>query len=110
MTQEIAQWNGQSGRVYQYEVLHLHGTPWNDAPGNYIFCKVEQGRWVAVYVGQTDSFSQRLPNHEVRYCASIHGATHIHAHVHVNAGARINEEKDLIILHQPACNKQYKVA
>jgi hypothetical protein len=103
-TQEIF-WKGLSGRTYRYSVFGLD-TRWNDVPGNYIFARWSGGRWEAVYIGETESFLQRLPNHEKWPCARRNGVTHVHAHVS-NEGlvSRRAEEADLIASDNPPCNR-----
>ena len=105
MSGKTVKWKGQSGRAYGYTVHEL-ATNWNDVAGNY-FARRTGAKWQAVYVGETGSLKDRLPNHEVRDCARRNGATHIHAHVN-GAGERTRraEEDDVIALHRPVCNKQ----
>jgi len=105
MTAQIVNWKGVSGKSYQYTV-HALETNWNDVPGNYIFAKLDGNRWTAIYIGETESFAKRLPNHEKWPCVRRYGATAIHAHVN-NSGTqgRRNEEQDLIALHDPPCNE-----
>jgi len=104
MSNQEVFWKGVSGNTYRYIVYGLD-TRWNDVPGNYIFAKWTGSRWVAVYIGETESFLQRLPDHEKIACARRNGATHIHAHVN-NGGrdARRREESDLVAAHNPPCN------
>lgn len=98
-------WVGQSGTEYRYEVCDFEGD-WKDAPGNYIFAKaLPEGRWEAIYIGETHSFKERIPNHSVLPCARRHGFTHVHAHLGSNDRAvRRREESDLIERHRPPCN------
>jgi hypothetical protein len=97
-------WVGRSGARYAYKVFPP-GTEWYDLPGNYVFARLlADGRWQAIYVGQTDSFKNRLPCHEKLPCARLHGFTHIHAHVNQFQFARMNEETDLVRGHNPPCN------
>jgi hypothetical protein len=100
---DTVNWPGKSGRMYAYEVYSIN-TDWKDVPGNYIFAKINGSSWKPVYIGQTDSFSNRLPNHEKRPCAERNGATHIHAHVNRDNQSRLNEEQDLINNWNPVCN------
>jgi hypothetical protein len=98
-------WTGQSGAVYSYTIYPMD-TQWNDVAGNYIFCKeTSPSTWSAIYVGQTDSFKNRLPNHEKLPAAKRLGATHIHAHVNTDEKARLKEEQDLIAACKPPCNE-----
>jgi hypothetical protein len=99
-------WTGLSGHQYEY-TIYPAGTQWNDVPGCYIFAKrVPQG-WVALYIGQTESFKNRFDDHHKWPCALRNGATHVHARVN-NAGetSRRTEERDLIERYQPTCNEQ----
>jgi len=100
---DTVNWPGKSGKMYAYEIIPVNAS-WNDVPGNYIFAKRNGSSWMPVYIGQTDSFSDRLPNHEKRPCAGRNGATHIHAHVNKNDQSRLSEERDLIANWYPVCN------
>ena len=98
-------WPGASGNVYSYEIYPV-GAMWNSVPGNYIFATQRaDGRWEAVYIGETGSFRDRLPIHEKLPCVRLHGGTHVHAHVNSDPGSRSREERDLILQYQPLCNR-----
>lgn len=100
-------WPGKSGQQYGYWVSRIDAN-YLDEPGNYIFAKVVNGYWVAVYIGQTNSLANRLNNHPKEPCAIRNGATHIHAHTnHQGENARKVEEVDLIENWQPVCNVQH---
>jgi len=103
-------WKGFSGQTYGYNVYRLGSTAWRDLPGNYIFAKQVGQDWRAIYIGQTESFRDRLPGHNELPCVSRNGATHIHVHVNRYKDARLSEERDLILEHKPACNQQHKAA
>ena len=103
VTSTTASWTGKSGKTYSYTVYGI-GTDWHDVGGNYIFAKLVSGRWAAVYIGETQSFKDRLPNHEQLPCVRRNGGTHIHAHINSDAQARLNEEADLLGNNQPPCN------
>jgi excinuclease UvrABC nuclease subunit len=81
---------------------------WNDVPGLYIFAFVSGGRWHSLYVGQADSFKDRLPNHERLKEAIQKGATHIHATVVHNQTERDIWERKLIQTLQPPMNVQHR--
>ena len=67
--------------TYEFTV-HTPNTTWNDVAGVYIFCGINaQNEWVAFYIGQADSFRNRIPSHEQWGPAIWLGATHIHARV-----------------------------
>jgi len=65
---DICTWTGASGKKYEYAIYSM-STEWNDVPGNYIFTKkTEPRKWSAVYIGQTESFKDRLPYHDELPC------------------------------------------
>ncbi len=100
-------WPGASGREYKHWIYPI-GTSFKDEPGNYVFAKeTSPGRWTPIYVGETESLRDRLPNHEKLRCVLGNGGTHIHAHV-TSGGqqARLAEEADLRWKWNPPCNEQ----
>jgi len=101
---ETCVWTGASGKKYEYKI-HTIDADWNDVPGNYIFAKeTSQRNWEAVYIGETESFKDRLPNHNELPCIRRNGGTHIHAHVNQDSQARLDEESDLLANIQTPCN------
>ena len=66
---EKATWYGKTGVGYTYNVYGL-GSGWNDVPDNYLFAKtieIRDGRkWSAIYIGETDSFKNRVGRHHER--------------------------------------------
>lgn len=59
-TPAIINWRGASGSVYGFQLDSI-GTVYHDRPGVYIACKLAgNGNWDAVYIGETESFYQRL--------------------------------------------------
>jgi hypothetical protein len=99
-------WQGATGVRYHYHEYDPDHTSWYAVPGNYIFAMLTPAGWQAIYVGETESFKQRIPSHERWEAARRHGATHVHARVN-NAGeqARRAEESDLIRALDPPCNR-----
>ena len=95
-------WGGYAFTVY--DPAH---TTWNDIPGVYIFAGLDASRrwWHARYIGQTQSFSTRLPSHEQWWAAAQQGATHIHARVVQDEYERIAIESTLIQSYQPPLNR-----
>ncbi len=83
---------------------------WNDVGGIYIFTGLNAAKnaWIAYYIGQTDSFSNRLPSHERWDEAVRKGATEIHARVEKDARKRDSMEAELIQRFQPPLNTQLK--
>lgn len=99
-------WPGQAGKEYTYWIYPI-GTSFKEAAGNYIYAKqTTLGYWSPVYIGQTNSLSTRLANHEKEAGARRNGATHIHAHVAGGESERLAEERDLIARWKPSCNEQ----
>jgi hypothetical protein len=97
-------WEGASGKKYLYTIYSMN-TEWNDVAGNYIFAyESSPHTWTAVYIGETESFKDRLPNHNELPCIKRSGGTHIHAHTNENSQARLEEEEDLLATHKTPCN------
>lgn len=97
-------WTGASDKKYEYEIYPI-GTNWNDVPGNYIFAKESSpSKWQAVYIGETESFKERLPNHNELPCIHRNGGTHIHVHINRDSRARLDEEADLLANNRTPCN------
>lgn len=93
---------------YQFTV-YTANTSWYDVGGIYIFCGLSpQNQWVALYIGQADSFRNRIPSHEQWTPAVRLGATHIHALVVPQAAMRDAIEHQLIQACQPRLNVQLK--
>lgn len=105
-------WPGQSGKSYSTE-LCVFGRAFHNYPGVYIVCKPAStnGRWDALYVGETDDFNRRLntewANHHRLDCIKRNGATNVCVIV-VNGGkeARTAIETDLRNRLDPPCNRQ----
>ena len=93
---------------YGFTVYDPAQTTWNDVPGVYIFAGLgtDLRWWYANYIGQTTSFSNRLPNHDKWQEAARQGATHIHARVVQDEYQRIAIESALIQSYQPSLNRR----
>jgi len=97
-------WRGASGKGYLYDIYSIDNQ-WDNVPGNYIFTKrLSPHSWTAVYIGETKSFKECLPNHSELPCIRSNGGTHIHAHLNRNTQARLAEEKDLLTNNPTPCN------
>ena len=80
-------------------------TEWYEVGGVYIFAApADGGNWHALYVGQTQSFAERLPGHEKHSAAVRAGATHIHALVESSAKVRASIEASIIRSYNPPLN------
>lgn len=100
-------WRGASGKEYKHWIYPID-TSFKDEPGNYIFAKeTSPGRWVPIYIGESESLSDRLSNHDKLPCIQRHGGTHIHTHT-TSGGQSVRraEESDLLEKWDPPCNKE----
>ena len=98
-------WGGHELTVYS------HGADWHDVGGVYVFAGLSsQNQWVAIYIGQADSFRNRIPSHEQWTPATQLGATHVHAMVVPQVAMRDQIEHLLIATYQPSLNTQLKNA
>ena len=89
--------------------IHSYEEQWNNASGIYIFAGVDsQGRWEPLYIGQADSFQDRIPSHEQWEPAVELGATHVHAMVVPLEYSRGLVERELIQAYQPPLNVQLR--
>ena len=95
--------------TYPFKVCDFGGS-WNAVGGVYIFSGIDHqnGWWEPLYVGQTDSFRNRIPFHE-RWAEAVQlGATHVHATVVPQAAMRAAVERHLIEAYQPPLNIQFR--
>lgn len=104
-------WFGSSGRPYVCNVLPKDAN-WNDVPGVYLFVNRPMLLGsvpcpTAVYVGQCNSFLNRICGHERWSEASRLGANEVHALVLHNSLDRDYFERDLITLLRPILNTQF---
>ena len=100
-------WPGRSGRQYWYGIYPRHWRFGPGQPGNYIYAvESAPSRFLPLYIGQTDDLHRRLPEHASEF--ELFRATHLCAHFNYydyGAFGRLAEERDLIELWQPACNR-----
>jgi len=94
-------WIGASGKQYKYYVCDLNFDFSPNQNGNYIFCKIEKGAWVPVYVGEGD-LKDRVAFRKNDRSVGYKNATHIHAHQNNNETDRKNEESDILARHSEA--------
>jgi len=98
-------WKGASDKEYIYIINPIKGSTWDDVPGNYIFAREsEPHTWEAIYIGETESFKDLIPNHNELPCIRRNKCTHVHTHVNLTSHARLAEEKDLLANHTTPCN------
>lgn len=110
-TPPIVNWRGQSGTTYSFQ-LHPIGTVYLNRPGVYIACKfAPNGNLDAIYVGETESFNDRLSaklafHHKWRSIRAA-GATHFCTlHVPGELALREGVETDLRRQLKAPCNDQ----
>lgn len=99
---QTAIWSGHQFGVYSPT------SNWSSASGIYIFARLENQGWRALYIGQALSFQQRFSNHEKWSAALKNGMTHVHA---LGVGKQLDRdaiEKQLISIHQPPLNNKLK--
>jgi predicted GIY-YIG superfamily endonuclease len=104
---DICSWSLPDGRCLDFYICGLYEN-WEEVAGLYIFCYKSSDGWYPLYIGQTEDFSVRLPNHERFNEAVNRGATHIHAVIIPDAANRDKWEKSLIQYYQPKMNDIYR--
>lgn len=102
-------WTGRSGVVYEFDVYPI-GQEFRPVSGVYIFCvPIGEGRFKALYVGETQSFNERLNtgrmNHDGFKRARAFNASHVAVRL-VGAANRTVVETDLRHGLNPVCNRQ----
>lgn len=101
------EWAGYEFIVYKPPVR------WYEVAGLYIFTYSAIDRlgisvWHPLYVGETHSLAERLPNHEKWLEALTLGATHIHVRVESDEVQRVFAERAVIQHYQPPLNVQHR--
>lgn len=116
MTTPIVHYFGKSGTRYDFEVYPI-GTEFNPLPGIYIVGRfvpaighLTRDRIDALYVGETNSFVDRLNSGAVHHdgykrALTMH-ATHIAVRVCRESALRLKIETDLRHGLNPVCNAQ----
>lgn len=104
-----ATFNGKTGS-YSFEV-YPSDTSFNDVGAVYIFTKRtvgadSKGSHEFLYIGQTDSLKDRVPNHEKWPCVNRKGVNCICVHRDDNENSRLNKETDLRAANSTPCNDQ----
>lgn len=95
--------------THVFTVYPHAGTTWHNVAGIYIFAGVtRQNQWVPLYIGQCDSYQNRIPSHEQWDKAQSLGATHVHALVVSKQADRDVIERALVQAYQPPLNAQLK--
>ncbi|MEW5251283.1 GIY-YIG nuclease family protein [Microbulbifer sp. 2201CG32-9] len=101
-------WPLGNGKTIPFQICDPNAG-WKSIAGLYIFShKTSDGSWQAVYIGQTDDFSSRLPSHERWDEAHRNGATHIHAVSIPHQSQRDSLEDQLVRYLQPPLNTHFR--
>ena len=103
-------WAGKTGQRFEFEV-HPIGTLYKRVSGVYVACRQSiSGSLEALYVGETQSFYDRLnagaANHDGLKCAARNGMTHIGVMIVAGNSERLRIETDLRHGLKPSCNRQ----
>ena len=101
--------NGKTGS-YKFEVYPID-TTFNAVGAVYIFTKrtvdsTGKGTHTFIYIGQTDSLADRIPNHEKWPCIKRNNANCICVHLDNSEQSRRRKEEDLITGNDAPCNKE----
>ena len=100
-------WPGRSGKQYWYAIYPRHWRFGPRQPGNYIYAvESAASKLSPLYIGQTNDLNQRLLEQQSGF--NLFRATHLCAHFNYydyGACGRLAEERDLIELWQPVCNR-----
>jgi hypothetical protein len=102
------QWTGESGASHEF-FLHGFGA-FCAQPGVYVFCTSVGGRWVPIYIGETDNFARRIGGdltlHRAWAAIRDAGATHLAIlKVPGPQSLRLDITKDLKAKYKPKCNQ-----
>ncbi len=94
---------------YEFTVYDPQETNWHEVAGLYIFAGFVRDhedvlRWHAYYIGQTEDFSNHIPNHEEWSAAQLLGASHVHARTVERPEERNRMERRLIRKFRPFLN------
>lgn len=104
-----ATFKGKLG-TYAFEV-YTTDTVFNSVGAVYIFSKRtvgsdEMGKHTFLYIGQTHSLKDRIPNHEQRHCVRNYGFNCICVHRDNDPNSRLHKEIDLLSVNKTPCNAQ----
>ena len=104
-----ATFQGASGK-YSFEVYPAD-TNFNPVGAVYVFSKrvvAANGRGThdLLYIGQTDSLANRIPNHEKWEPVSSYGANCVCVHRDDDEQSRFKKETDLLIGNNAPCNDE----
>ena len=104
-----ATFKGRFG-AYAFEV-YTTNTIFNPAGAVYIFSKRTPSpngtyKHTFLYIGETRSLKDRIPNHEKWHCVRNYGVNCICVHRDNDANSRRQKEIDLLSVNKAPCNAQ----
>ena len=104
-----ASFKGETG-TYQFQVYPTD-TTFKAVGAVYIFTKrtvdsAGKGSHTLLYIGQTDSPADRIPDHEKWPCVRKNGGNCICVHVDDDEDSRLSKESDLLAGNDTPCNDQ----
>jgi predicted GIY-YIG superfamily endonuclease len=104
-----ATFEGKFG-TYAFEI-YTTDTIFNSVGAVYIFSKRDvnldgSGKHSFLYIGQTHSLKERIPNHEKWHCVRSYGTNCICVHRDNDANSRLRKEIDLRAVNKTPCNAQ----
>ena len=104
-----ATFEGKFG-TYAFDVFTTD-TLFNSVGAVYIFSKRDVGpdgraTHTFLYIGQTESLKERIPNHEKWHCANNYGVNCICVHSDNDVNSRLRKEVDLRAVNKTPCNAQ----
>lgn len=103
-------WQGSSGNWYEFDVARTRRA-WDATGGIYMFVKpgdyptMEAGGPIALFIAQTQSFSDSLARHDVWAAAQQLGAAEIHLLPISDTAKRTMIEQDIIKAQSPILNR-----
>ena len=107
---EQLEWTDQNGNDYKFW-LHPVGENYKASSGVYIFAKLGSDTWEPIYIGECESFKERLTDNLEQHhrfdCILKEGATHLFSMI-VDGGLAKREgiETNLRQSFQTPCNRQ----
>jgi hypothetical protein len=97
------------GSLHEFEVFPIP-TRFNSVAGVYCFANEASNAWEIQYIGESDSFKNRIDDnlmaHHRYQCAISRGATHFFVKVVPDKDIRIATETALRHYYEPPCNRQ----
>ncbi len=103
-------WSGGTGEQYFHIIHKMPCRPYSNNEGNYVFAKLVDDNWQAVYIGE-GKLRDRYDEAMNKECVTDKDATHYHWHLNADADERFYEEADMIdgndeCMEPTGCNRQ----